>query len=418
MYVLYMLDTRIETMGGIWKIFDCEKHKQGSLGTCYGINDSTMYGFPVLLKSHDKSKLNPWFTLDDNEAIVIFGRTPYPCLYWGYTPYVHKRIYDGENKYTQVNASVADTFNMNTFKNKTHVSDTFRQKFVLVVGKNPTINERLLSKTHFKNYDVSDHYKFEMPLPSDLLQKTDYLTILSRCTYIVPKYRQKYMTNTDTLVFKMTIHVPKMFLGNMYRSNSNKHLVKISERDKRLNEKQLMHGNKTFAHFMEDIKRKFLDSKYTQVDVRLFSVTLDNPLIPIDSGFTCIKHRYDCFFDNNDTVYTVTRPIVTKDAPNGIIMVGVNHTNTKKATYTNLNIYDGEKFVPFVDILIRKDEKIHYLSNGILVENYIFFYKVTIPYKVYKKYSRIFLAERAYLQSMVSPHPDTIIFPMVFLIPF
>lgn len=425
---------------GMWKIFDCNEHKakqmQGGPTTCFGINDATIYGFPIFfteefLKTRNKSVLKPAFQLAKNEAIVLMGKTPGPCIYWGITPYLHKRKYENESEYTKVNASLGDTLNFKTFE-KTHglePGQSFNKPFILIIGQNPTINKFLYDKNTFMNKDVSTFYKQIMPLPGDILKDDDYFMILSRVTYMKPEIVNKYKEKPGIFCFKVTVDLPTLFLGSPYKYHEPSNITESNlspdpsnffqiSRNKNIDEKNLVVGAKSIEETMKNYIKLAVKEGRKNVPVKVYSVSLDDPEFPINSGLTCIQKRYDCYYDNRDTVYTVTLPINTVDAPNGISVFGVNHVNTGKALYTNINIYDGDEYTPIFDLLIEREEQPQYIKNNILVKNYKYYYELFIPVDFYRTHRRIFIAERAYLQGLVSSSFDTLVFPSVFVMPY
>lgn len=427
---------------GFWKIFDCDEHKAKGFGNCFGINDATIYGFPILLNgkfksTRDKADLTPMFRLKKNEAIVLIGNTPPPCLYWGFTPYLHKRKYENEESFTTVNASLADTMNHVKFQQMFGLSKPFHQPFMMIVGQNPRVNAHLYKKEtypqleKFKIKDLKKHNRFVMPLPSDQMMDDDYITILSRVTYINPQYLESYKKNPSILCFKVTVNIDPIFLGSGYTlekslrtPNSNSlrpdpDSYFLLNRDDNIDEKNININNDTTIQTVMKLYNDIATRKnLTPVSVNLFSVSLDNPQIQIDTGFNCIENRYDCFFDNRDTVYCVSSPIMTQDAPNGIMICGVNHQSTQKAIYTNINIYDGDEFTPIFDLLLSPQKQPVFVKNGIIVRNNKYFYEIIIPVDFYRTHEKIFIAERAYLQSVISSSFNTIVYPQIYILPF
>jgi hypothetical protein len=434
-----------KTEFGIWKIFDCEKHKAKGFDSCFGINDATIYGFPILFNdkfkaSKNKKDLGPMFQLKKNEALVIIGKTPPPCLYWGFTPYLHKRKYENEESYTTVNASLSDTLNHKKFAEMFNLESPFQKPFMLIIGQNPRVNEQIYQKDSFPQLEkinklnmknFTKYHKMILPLPSEQMRDDDIVTVLSRVTYINPDYMQTYKEQPGLFCFKVTVNLSSIFLGPGYPSEKSFMPIGVPQpdpksfyllqRDNNIEETQFIintENNSTVENVINLYRDISSKKGLLPVDVKLFSVSLDNPEFPIDTGFDCIKNRYDCFFDNRDTVYSVTRPILTKDAPNGIIICGVNHQNTKKALYTNINIYDGDEFTPIFDLLISPQKQPVFVKKGIIVRNNKYFYEIIIPNDFYRTHQKIFIAERAYLQSIISPSFNSIVYPLVFILPY
>lgn len=267
-----------------------------------------------------------------------------------------------------------------------------------------------------------------MPLPASIMTESDYITVLSRATYMNPDFVEQYKKDPEIKCFKITVDVDPLFLGQTYEYQKP---VKIPSlfpaapksffqilRDNKTIEKDILVNQYSIEYIMKLYQNIAKKLKRNPVPVKVFSVSLDNPEVEIDTGLTCIQKRYDCFFDNRDTVYSVSAPIETLSAPNGIFVFGVNHVNTGKAIYTNINIYDGESFTPVFDLLLSDTTQPFYVKNGIVVKNYKYFYELMIPYDFYRIYKKIFIAERAYLQSIISSSFSSLVLPLVDVLPF
>lgn len=426
---------------GKWKIFDCAQHKAQGSSLCYGINDATIYGFPILLspenikslsQTKDFTKLKPFYLLKDNESIVVFGRTPPPCLYWGFTPYLHKRKYENETTYTQVNASLTDTLNHKRFQKTFNLNSPFDQPIMIIIGKNQGINELIYNKRRFDKLqlDTEIFHKIIIPLPADIMKPDDLITVISRVTYIQPDKGAEYKRNPKLFCFKMTLH------ENLWPDQAPLYKFRppVPEpdtltpapdqffqilRDNRIDEFAFMTKSmQPISRVFGDYNKLSASVKRRRVPVSVFSVSLNEPRIPIDLGTTCINNRYDCFYDNRDTVYFVSTPIRTQDALDGIVVMGVNHVNTGKALYTNINIYDGLEFTPLFDLLVDAQKQPTFVKDGVVVKNYTLFYEIFIPYNFYRTHETIFIAERAYLESVVSSSFKTIVSPTIHILPF
>jgi hypothetical protein len=67
---------------------------------------------------------------------------------------------------------------------------------------------------------------------------------------------------------------------------------------------------------------------------------------PLLSGLTCLKRRTPCFGDNADAVYSVSLPTrLTDDPRDFLIVVGVQHETTGKATSTSLAVYNTPRLM-------------------------------------------------------------------------
>jgi hypothetical protein len=64
------------------------------------------------------------------------------------------------------------------------------------------------------------------------------------------------------------------------------------------------------------------------------------------AGLTCLERRTPCFGDNPDTVYSASRPTWLSAAPRDVLIVaGVHHEATGKASYMNLAVYNAPRLM-------------------------------------------------------------------------
>lgn len=408
---------------GKWSLFDCEKEMEKGGKSCFGINEATIYGYPLfrlsdntipkkLLEENIERGVVPRivFTLRMNEAIIIIGKTPPKCVYWGYTPYLNnKATYNSNNQSLTigkaVNGSLNDTLNMNKFKKIFNVENPFKQNIMIIIGKNKKLNEELYNSNFLNKFNLKNIYKFIFHIPSDKVSDTDLLSVLSRVTYIDKSERDNYFENTQTYTFKVKSNVVLMNQNYIYRNPSDTlyelNNFTLQSRDDNINEHSLTIKGVLLKDILSKRIRELNLENKKPILFKEFSVTIDDPKIRIDTGYDCINNSYNCLFDNRDTIYTISNKINTSEAKKGIVMFGINHKFTDKALYTNINIYEKEKFSPIYAKLIETEYPI---------------YQLNISPELYNGYKEIYLTERAYLQSTISPSFETIIYPVAYLI--
>lgn len=408
---------------GKWSLFDCEKEMAKGGKSCFGINEATIYGYPLfrlsdntipeeLLEENIERGVVPRivFTLTMNEAIIIIGKTPPKCVYWGYTPYLNnKATYNSNNQSLTigkaVNGSLNDTLNMNRFKKIFNVENPFKQNIMIIIGKNKKLNEELYNSNFLNKFNLKNIYKYIFHIPSDKVSDTDLLSVLSRVTYIDKSERDNYFENTQTYTYKVKSNVVLMNQNYIYRNPSDTlydlNNFTLQSRDDNINEHSLTIRGVLLKDILSNRIRELNLENKKPILFKEFSVTIDDPKIRIDTGYDCINNNYNCLFDNRDTIYTISNKINTSEAKKGIVMFGINHKFTDKALYTNINIYEKEKFSPIYAKLIETEYPI---------------YQLNISPELYNGYKEIYLTERAYLQSTISPSFETIIYPVAYLI--
>jgi hypothetical protein len=331
-----------------------------------------------------------------------------------------------------VNASLTDTLNHKRFQQTFNLGSSFDQPIMMIIGKNRTLNQFIYNRRRFEKLRLNTDifHKVIIPLPADIMKPDDMITVISRVTYIQAGRAKEYKRDPKLYCFKITFNDSDFTAESpLYKfrppipqpdtlSPAPSEFFQIL-RDNKIDEFQVSAGSsRTISQIMDQYNQMSLSRKRKRVPVKVFSVSLNEPRFPIDLGTTCIQNRYDCFYDNRDTVYFVTPPIKTLDALDGIVVLGVNHVNTGKAIYTNINIYDGLEFTPIFDLLIDASKQQTFIKNGVVVKNDTFFYELFIPYEFYRTHETIFIAERAYLESVVSASFDTTVPPSIHIMPF
>ena len=86
----------------------------GALETGYGNNAGGNY--LAITNNEQGVPVASEFQLEPNDAIVIIGHTPPPVAYFSYRSYLFKRQYEGESERRTLFASLGDTFNNLTIK--------------------------------------------------------------------------------------------------------------------------------------------------------------------------------------------------------------------------------------------------------------------------------------------------------------
>lgn len=406
---------------GKWVAFTC------NTDSCYGFNEATIYGVQLFEPVNPETPLkSAIINLKYNQAIIITGLTPPNCLYWGITAYIYRRKLSDGTFSTEFNASITDTLNQRTFEYAYPGVNPYSQKFVIVSSRNPDIVNDIINSTDFKN-DFKDSYLFLMPIPTDAITNNDELIYVSRATYIEdPVDLENYVADTRMFSSLLTFrNVDTTYTkGNKYCyvepgreptapecvfRNENNQIIGFYQKPRvtAINENTNVQLKQNYIQFVANILRPISpDYTLTLVPVIAFSKSIEEPNqdLIIDTGYNCVEFNYDCLFDTRDTVYSLSSVIETENVID-VLIFGVDHTKTGKAVYVNINVYDYFTLTPFFDLLIEllPTDDYYYISLNDVVPKY-------------KEYSKIIIAERAYLQTDISADFSTLILPSVVVV--
>ena len=297
---------------------------------------------------------SPFWNLGPDEAIVFVGRTPPECRYFSYDHYLLSRTYGNETRW--IFANLADTVNNLVINTEGTPNGTagnpFNQTTVIVATANRGIAQRIRSAALSAGYsgDVFNTQVF----PSSMLNMgvgngTDNFAVLIRpALYKDKQAGNDYLNNTPATVFRVT---PK--------ETTKLDPYNYPELRVRGTGKTEFDLTDDLAQLREAILNKYKGLNATELPTSIW--------VPV--GSDAIQRGIDGVGPNNDACYlwsanqTVSSP--TPPFPNislyydfsrhppitlgnntneFIIVYGVNHVATGKATYSNFGVYGADKW--------------------------------------------------------------------------
>ena len=308
----------------------------GMLPSCYG-NNAT---FPYLMytippgEGQTVGKTNPWtFQLRPDEAIVLIGRTPPPVSYFSYRSYLMTRYFPAEQARRRIFASLGDTLNNLTIKTRgIQMGDPFDQNTIIVTTADSGIDKRIRKAARkaglqedIINTDIIPSSAVKLGFESD----ADEFVFLHRIA--LPKYGYEgevsaYLQNPGGVVFRVTPATPAAV--------DSYPMPRLRVRGTGVTEIDLMDD---LADLRQAILAKY--SGLTATDL-VASVWLTE-------GFDAIQRGIEVLGENRDTTYLKADPLFTlSEDPNDFLIVyGVNHEATGKATYSNFNVYGADLLI-------------------------------------------------------------------------
>jgi hypothetical protein len=298
------------------------------------------------------SNLSSFWNLGPDEAIVFVGRTPPECRYISYDHYIVDRTYGNETRW--LFANLADTVNnlvINTEGTPNGLAgNPFNQTTVVVTTADRGINQRIRAAALSAGYPSSIFNTQVLPsamLNMGLENNSDTFAIILRPALFKDKQAgDDYINNTPATVFRIT-------------PNESAKLDPYNYPDLRVRG-----TGKTEFDLMDDLEelRSAILNKYSGLNATELPVS---QVVPV--GSDGIQRGIDAIIPDNDACYlwtvnqTVSSPTppfpnlslyypfvrdsavtLGNDTNEFIIVYGVNHVATGKATYSNFVPYGAD----------------------------------------------------------------------------
>lgn len=354
--------------GGLGFLDTIKLHDLGVLPSCYGNNPSTKYlscfvppapgsKVPGLFSKIARTlglstNLSSFWNLDPDEAVVFVGRTPPECRYFSYDHYIVDRTYGNETRW--IFANIADTVNnliINTEGTPNGLAgNPFNQTTVIVATADRGIDQRIRAAALSAGYP-SGIFNTQV-LPSGMLNmglenNSDTFAIILRPALFKDKQAgDNYINNTPATVFRITPNESTKLDPYNYP------------------EIRVRGTGKTEFDLTNDLEqlREAILHKYSGLNATELPTSIAFPV-----GIDAIQRGIDALIPDNDACYLwtvnqavfsptpsfpnlslyypfVRNPPVTlgNDTNDFIIVYGVNHVATGKATYSNFAVYGAD----------------------------------------------------------------------------
>lgn len=418
------------TRTGRMELFDTSACPDAGNPMCFGQNYSEVR---LIVRWDDEAgadaAMSP-FVLRDDEAVVVYGRIPPRCRYFGISPYV---LTSGE---CSVFASASDTVNQFTLGahpgagGDVHGADAFGDEvygkpFAAVFGHNLAVGEAIVKQI--------------LTVPSDVMPAQCIFCPVRRRDNVTYTLVARVNRLEDAAAGAAFLADPQMKVAIMsaprYAAGPYQTSSVFRPRATSVSEIQLAPNLERYAEFkIGEIMRRAGLHSLSRVHVYDFLSE-----IGYDNGDDCIDKSMNCMGDNRDATHRLADFTNFADGDVGVV-VGVNHVQTGKALFTTLSLSNGDTgfehhsvtetnaspdFVIFVFFKPTRTASADARRSAIelVIEN--LFSSGIHPSSVYavpENVSNITISERAYIQFGsggservgVSAAPDTLLPFMAF----
>jgi hypothetical protein len=344
-------------------------YDQGVLPAAYGNNPATKYlvyfvppapGYTVpelfakvAIALGKSTNVSAFWNIRPDEAIVFVGRTPPESRYFSYDHYVLARTYGNETRW--IFANLGDTVNnldINTEGTPNGLpGNSFNQTTVMVATADRGIDQRIRAAALSAGYS-GDIFNTQV-LPSSILNmglensSDNFIMVIRPAFYKDKQAGDNYLNNTPATVFRITPNQTTKLDPYNYP------------------ELKIRGTGKTEFDLMDDLEqlRKAILNKYSNLNATELPTSTWVPT----SGSEGFLRGVNVVGPDNDAIYLwtsnrtasgptppfpnlsqyydfVPHPAVTlgNDTNDFIIVYGVNHVATGKATYSNFAIYGAD----------------------------------------------------------------------------
>ncbi len=327
---------------GTWTYFDIIKCFTTPGASCFGNNPSSPYGQPNFLDPNTQQMSNV-FQMNYDEAVVLIFRTPPQMRYYSFVQY----LFSEPGSTSPVFASLSDAFNMKKLgtsgSNQIGGSPFDTYSAVVWTADNNTFSSVKSQLLALGLPDIAVNF-YPLPrtlplnpdktLPMGYGSQADTFSMLMRTALpTVPANFTQYMNEKPFYVLKVgpVTHLMQSQAPVIGYASETSGIVEATGLQSALNK------------LVSDIKNQY------STNYALKSQTVD---YTSKVGWDCIKGVSQCAGDNHDALYSqdVDRAVVVSSLDDLVIVAGVKHQKTGKATYINHAVYDTKKMAGIVSI--------------------------------------------------------------------
>ncbi len=303
----------------------------GAVPSGFGFNMASPYSVSVLPKAPDQvvdNYLSFTFRLRPDEAIVYVFKTPPRVKYFSCQNYLMRQWSESQGAQRQVYASLGDAVNNESIftagNSNGGAGEVYDQLTIIIVTADQGIQARIKAAAEAAGYDPGIINILVIPTDTVALgvdQASDEFSFLFRTAFFDdPSQETPYFESlANAGVFRVT--PTGQVTLNPYPVQAQR------VRGTGTTEFSLMDD---MVELRRAILAQFADDQAEELDARQWLV----------EGFEAIQRGIDVLGEIRDTTYIVTDQFTLSD-DEFIMIYGVLHDQTGKATYTNLNLYDG-----------------------------------------------------------------------------
>ncbi|MFZ2447246.1 MAG: hypothetical protein WAW37_12885 [Syntrophobacteraceae bacterium] len=272
------------------------------------------------------------FQLRPTDAVVLIGRTPPPVAYFSYRTYLFKHNYEGQPEPQVIFASLGDTLNNLVIKPGGSSGDPYNKNVVVISTADQGTDARVRSAA--MSVGISPNIMNTDVIPSSVVKlglgpESDKFILLNRLTLPAYGHEQdliEYMQNPGMTVLHLT---PKQS-GAAPPDPFPTPVLRV--RGTGMTEADLMPS-------VEKLRQAIL-AAYPGYQATEFTTQ-----VWINEWLDGIQREVNILGETRDTSYlcTSTNFTLANNVDEFLVVYGVNHQATGKATYSSFSVYQQPK---------------------------------------------------------------------------
>lgn len=310
--------------------------------SCYGNNPSAPYMTFKVPKAPGQTSNNSlsdapiepdnaglWldFHMRPDEAFVYVGVTPPECKYFSYADFLSVRYFPDTDEHRRVYASLEDTINLDRLKKEpAYQSGVFSKPIIVILTADKNADQKARDALLSADYPENIIHTLTVPGPLvhlGLDSTTDTINALHRVALFHNETEgNAYMNSTPGIVYRLTPENES--IPDYYE------VPQLIPRGT---------GDTRELNLMDDVEelRQAIITRYGKDHVEDLTTQ-----VWLFDGYDAIQRGIDVLGESRDTVYLNTTETTLGNKPGEeIIVYGVNHAATGKATYANFGLYGG-----------------------------------------------------------------------------
>ena len=270
------------------------------------------------------NKLPFTYRLDDNEAIVIVGRTPPACEFFSYRSYLLNRFSYETLSRNKIFASLGDTLNIAHIQQAFNNPEPYQQPIMIISTANQPTNEMIRNAA--KRSGIPNETIFTDIIPESIVNmgiqpNDDEFLFLHRTTHFMDETAmQSFLNNPGYYIFRIT---PAKDINELFFPIPELTIRGTSETEM------------AYTTAMERLQREIINRFPDYSPTVFYSSTW------LTEGYEAIQKRLNVMGESRDALYTRTDDFLLGE-DDFLVVFGVNHHASGKALYSNFSIYGSQ----------------------------------------------------------------------------
>ncbi|MEA1885542.1 MAG: hypothetical protein U9N62_13690 [Thermotogota bacterium] len=265
------------------------------------------------------------YRLDENEAVVMVGKTPPFCEFFSYRSYLLNRVSFETMTRIKIFASLGDTLNISKIKKATDDQDPFN-KTIMIISTTNQLTENMI-RNAAKRSGISNETIFTDIIPETIVNmginpNDDEFLFLHRTTHFKDEaLKEEFLDDPGYYIFRVT---PKKAIVELYFP-----IPCLAIRGSGTTEM-------SYTLVMEKLQREIIN-RFPEYTPKIF---YNSQWLTED--YEAIQKRGNVLGESRDALYTRTEDFIL-DEDDFLVIFGVNHNASGKSLYSNFSIY-GSKY--------------------------------------------------------------------------